>query len=64
MSEAQLLQPGSTGSDMVLGEMREEAEVCLSEGLFRQILKFPQLLPDTACRWQEWLEVWSHAPFQ
>jgi len=34
MSEAQLLEPGSTGSDTALGKMREEAELCLSEGLF------------------------------
>ena len=34
MSEAQLLQPGSTGGDTALGEMREEAELCLSKGLF------------------------------
>lgn len=34
MSEAQFLQPSSTGSDTVLGETREEAELRLSEGLF------------------------------
>lgn len=33
MSEAQIVQPGSTACDTAIGGVWEEAELCLSKGL-------------------------------
>lgn len=35
MSEAQIVQPGSTACDTAIGGVWEEAELCLSKGFFK-----------------------------